>query len=82
MRIDLKSFLESYRSLLSEGRVVAAATLMFSVRILQVRLVLRTGAAVSLIRCLGHVALILVIITINLGQLFFVCFFLLLLLKI
>ena len=49
MRIYLKSFLESYRSLLSEGGVVAAATSMFSLRVLQVRLVLSKGATANLI---------------------------------
>ena len=67
IRTHLESFLERHSSLLFEGRVVAA-TRMLSLRIFQVRLILSVGAAAGLIQCLGHVALILVFKTINLGQ--------------
>lgn len=77
----MESFLECDSSLLLEGWVVAAASSISSLRIFEVRLVLSKGAAAGLIRCLRHVALILDLITINLGQLFLLRFFLLLKLK-
>ena len=78
IRTHLESFLERHSSLLFEGRVVAA-TRMLSLRIFQVRLILSVGAAAGLIRCLCHVVLILVFITINLGQFLILLLFLLLL---
>ena len=67
LRTHLKSFLECLSSLPFEWRVVAI-TRMLSLRIFEVRLILSIGAAAGLIRCLGHVVLILDLITINLGQ--------------